>query len=98
VWSQSLAADAQRYVDSLAQGYFLESDLDLLQQLNQGENLGYTLTNESKCEKSDQLNCIKCSEFVDFWYAKIKDYDFQTGQSREGPVAVFTQVIRSDLI
>ena len=97
VWSDSLAAAAQRWADTLAKREKFEHDFETLNKENSGENLAYFAPPRKKCMGDKKPECVQCSEMVDDWYKEVKDFDFKTGKAKTPGKAVahFTQVNKS---
>jgi len=91
VWSESLAAAAQKWADTLAQRD--EFKHDTIRTKNQGENLAYFSPLRKKCMGEKNDDCVQCSEMVADWYNEVQNYDFDTAKSKgNGIITHFTQV------
>lgn len=93
-WSESLAADARTWANSLATTNTFEHDYNNMQGKNQGENLAYFKPYKDKCQGIKREDCVQCREIIDDWYGEVKNYDFGMGKPKTpgGVVMHFTQV------
>jgi len=91
VWSESLAADAKKWVDELAATNQYKHDPN---RGPQGESVSFFTPPRPKCMGERKKECVACEEMVADWYNEVKDYDFNTGKGRNnGDVVLhFTQV------
>ena len=60
-----------------------------------GENLAwFTMSIPTKqCQGPKMSGCTQCREMIKDWYDEIKDFDFNTGESKGGVITHFTQVV-----
>lgn len=93
-WSESVAADAQKWVEYLAQNDKIEHDSETLNSKDQGENIAWFTPPQLKCENEGTTNCVTCTEIVTNWYNEVQNYNFQEGSSKNMtlPVKHFAQV------
>ena len=93
-WSESLAADARAWANSLVTTNTFEHDYNSMQGKNQGENLAYFKPYKDKCQGIKREDCVQCREIIDDWYGEVKNYDFGMGKPKTpgGVVMHFTQV------
>ncbi|XP_048584635.1 cell wall protein PRY3 [Nematostella vectensis] len=92
-WSPSLAMQAQRWADELASREELRHD-DAISN-DEGENLAFFKPAVPKCQGRIVNNCVLCREMVKRWYDERKNYDFDSGSSKDpdGVVKHFTQLV-----
>ncbi|EDO47725.1 predicted protein [Nematostella vectensis] len=84
---------AQRWADELASREELRHD-DAISN-DEGENLAFFKPAVPKCQGRIVNNCVLCREMVKRWYDERKNYDFDSGSSKDpdGVVKHFTQLV-----
>lgn len=93
-WSAALSRDAQNWANHLATSEKFDHD-PTARGKDQGENLFYTIPAKRLCDYGEQgEDCQSCEEIVQMWYNEEADYDYETGESKNGaPVLHFTQLV-----
>lgn len=93
-WSESLARDAQKWAENLANRDRAEHDFQDLITKGQGENIAWMTNRVEKCQGYKKPGCVSCGDIVKKWYSEEKNYDFQNGKPVDAgqPIHHFNQV------
>ena len=91
VWSEDLAAEAQKWCANLALNDKLEHDSQAINMKNQGENIAAVYFND---EQRGSPPLSLCKKVVDEWYKEERNYNYQTGMPKAPglPIKHFAQV------
>lgn len=94
-WSESLAGNAQRWAENLANKDRAEHDYQDLITKGQGENIAWMTLTTEKCEGPRKSGCVSCGDIVKKWYSEEKNYDFQKGAAIDPgqPIRHFNQIV-----
>ncbi|XP_027039120.1 transmembrane protease serine 9-like isoform X1 [Pocillopora damicornis] len=94
-WSESLAGEAQKWAENLANRDRVEHDYQDLITKGQGENIAWINSTTEKCEGPKKPGCVGCGDIVKKWYSEGKNYDFQKGAAIDPgqPVHHFNQIV-----
>ena len=93
-WSESLAADAERWAEYLAENDVIKHDNKTMAARNQGESIGWFKPPKPKCLGPKTPKCVTCREIVSGWYKEVQNYNFSTGSWKIPgvPIKHFAQV------
>ncbi|XP_073241399.1 trypsin-2-like [Porites lutea] len=92
VWSEDLAAEAQKWCANLALNDKLEHDSQAINMKNQGENIAAVYFND---EQRGSPPLSLCKKVVDEWYKEERNYNYQTGMPKAPglPIKHFAQAV-----
>lgn len=93
-WSESLAREAKKWAENLANRDRAEHDYQDLITKGQGENIAWMSKTTEKCQGPRKPGCVSCGDIVKKWYSEETNYDFQKGTPINAglPVHHFNQV------